>query len=171
MLPMRSCSARSAISIATIWNGTYARLNRFGTTLASADRGHTYVIPGVKITGTDDNGNPISDGTPNDVEISANSYFSNYLGDSGAAAVEQSIQEGSWVRLRELTRAYNIPMHNKYVRGVNVYVTGRNLWLSTDYTGVDPETSLTGAGSNVGGFDYFNMPSTKSYILGVNLSF
>lgn len=154
-----------------LWNGTYARLNRFGTTLASADRGHTYVIPGVKITGTDDNGNPISDGTRNDIEISANSYFSNYVGDSGAAAVEQSIEEGSWVRLRELTLGYNIPMHNKYVRGVNVYVTGRNLWLSTDYTGVDPETSLTGAGSNVGGFDYFNMPSTKSYILGVNLSF
>lgn len=60
-------------------------------------------------------------------------------------------------------------MRNKYVRGINVFVTGRNLWLSTDYSGVDPETSLTGAGSNVGGFDYFNMPSTKSYILGVNL--
>ena len=57
------------------------------------------------------------------------------------------------------------------MQGISVFATGRNLWLSTDYTGVDPETSLTGAGSNVGGFDYFNMPSTKSYILGVNLSF
>ncbi|MBP6825284.1 MAG: SusC/RagA family TonB-linked outer membrane protein [Saprospiraceae bacterium] len=154
-----------------LWNGTYARLNRFGTTQASADRDHTYVIEGVKITGTDDNGNPISDGTPNDIEISANSYYSNYVGDSGAAAVEQTVQEGSWVRLRELTLSYNIPLRNRYVRGINVFATGRNLWLSTDYTGVDPETSLTGAGSNVGGFDYFNMPSTKSYIVGVNLSF
>lgn len=155
-----------------LWNGTFARLNRLGRTQASADRNKTYVISGVKITGTDDNGNPISDGTPNDIEISANSYFSNYVGDSGSAAVEQTVQDGSWVRLRELQLGYTIPMRgNKYVKGVNVYVTGRNLWLSTDYTGVDPETSLTGAGSNVGGFDYFNMPSTKSYIVGLNLSF
>lgn len=144
-----------------LWNGTWARLNRFGTTQASAARGQTYVIPGVKI----------ADGTPNDIAISANSYFSNYIGDSGSAAVEQVIQDGSWVRLRELTLGYNIPLSSKYVKGINVYVTGRNLWLSTDYTGVDPETSLTGAGSNVGGFDYFNMPSTKSYIVGLNLSF
>ncbi|MBK8923302.1 MAG: SusC/RagA family TonB-linked outer membrane protein [Saprospirales bacterium] len=145
-----------------LWNGTYARLNRFGTTQASADRGRTYVIEGVKI----------SDGTPNDVAISANSYFSSYLGDSGAAAVEQSIQDGSWVRLREVTLGYNIPLANlKYVKGIKVYLTGRNLWLNTGYTGVDPETSLTGAGSNVGGFDYFNMPSTKSFIVGLNLNF
>jgi hypothetical protein len=48
---------------------------------------------------------------------------------------------------------------------------GRNLWLSTDYPGVDPETSLTGAGSNLTGFDYFNMPSTKAVTFGVKLSF
>lgn len=144
-----------------LWNGTWARLNRFGTTQASAARDQTYIIPGVKV----------ADGTPNDIAISANSYFSNYLGDSGAAAVEQVVQDGSWVRLRELTLGYNIPLTSKYVKGINVYFTGRNLWLSTDYTGVDPETSLTGAGSNVGGFDYFNMPSTKSYIVGLNLNF
>ena len=146
----------------SLWNGTYARLNRFGTTAASADRDRTYVIDGVKI----------SDGTPNDIPISANSYYSNFTGDGGAAAVEQVIQDGSWVRLRELTLGYDIPLpNNKYVKGINLYVTGRNLWLQTDYTGVDPETSLTGAGSNVGGFDYFNMPNTKSYLVGLNLSF
>ncbi|MBK8965618.1 MAG: SusC/RagA family TonB-linked outer membrane protein [Saprospiraceae bacterium] len=145
----------------SLWNGTEARLNRFGTSEKSGDRDRTYVIPGVKI----------SDGTPNDIAISANQYFSNYLGD-GTAAVEQHIQDGSWVRLRELTLGYQIPIpDNKYVKGINLYVTGRNLWLSTDYTGVDPETSLHGAGSNIGGFDYFNMPSTKSYIVGLNLSF
>jgi hypothetical protein len=146
----------------SLWNGTYARLNRFGTTLASADRDRTYVIDGVKL----------SDGTPNDIAISANSYFSNFIGDGGAAAVEQVIQDGGWIRLRELTLGYDIPVpNNKYVKGINLYVTGRNLWLSTDYTGVDPETSLNGAGSNIGGFDYFNMPNTKSYLVGLNLSF
>ncbi len=146
-----------------LWNGTLARLNRFGTTKASGDgRDQSYLIEGVKQ----------SDGTPNDVRISANSYFSNYVGDSGSAAVEQTIQDGSWVRLRELTVGYDLPIpKNKYLYRANIYFTGRNLWLSTDYEGVDPETSLTGAGSNVGGFDYFNMPSTKSFIFGLNLGF
>jgi hypothetical protein len=45
------------------------------------------------------------------------------------------------------------------------------LLLFTDYTGVDPETSLTGAGSNIGGWDYFNNPSTKSYTFALKANF
>jgi len=56
-------------------------------------------------------------------------------------------------------------------RYVEINLSGRNLWLDTDYPGVDPETSLTGAGSNIGGFDYFNNPGSKSYSLGVRVGF
>ena len=85
--------------------------------------------------------------------------------------MENAIQDGSWLRLRELTLSYDLPHIANFVEGVSVYVTGRNLWLKTDYEGVDPETSLTGAGSNVGGFDYFNMPGTRSYIVGLRANF
>jgi hypothetical protein len=54
--------------------------------------------------------------------------------------------------------------------GLTLSFTGRNLWLSTKYTGVDPETSLQGA-SNAQGLDYFNMPSTKSYVMAFSLNF
>ena len=50
-------------------------------------------------------------------------------------------------------------------------MTGRNLLLFTKYTGVDPETSLTGAGSNINGFDYFNNPGTKSYLINLKAGF
>ncbi|MCB9312338.1 MAG: SusC/RagA family TonB-linked outer membrane protein [Lewinellaceae bacterium] len=144
-----------------LWNGTLARLHRLGRTQASGDnRGESFIIPGVK-----------EDGTPNDIPVDAFTYYNRYVGDNGAAT-EQAIQDGSWVRLRELTVGYDIPMANDgFVKRLNIYFTGRNLWLQTDYEGVDPETSLTGAGSNVGGFDYFNMPSTKSFIFGLNASF
>jgi hypothetical protein len=52
------------------------------------------------------------------------------------------------------------------ISGLDISLVGRNLWLSTDYKGVDPETSLTGA-NNSQGMDYFNMPGTRSF--GVNL--
>ena len=144
-----------------LWNGTYARLSRIGRTQESADgRANFYVIDGVK-----------EDGSPNDTRISAFDYFRTFKGDGGGYAVENAIQDGSWLRLREVTLSYDLPRFANFVEGVSVYFTGRNLWLKTDYLGVDPETSLTGAGSNVGGFDYFNMPGTRSYIVGLRANF
>ncbi len=144
-----------------LWNGTYARLSRLGRTQESADgRDKAYVIEGVK-----------ADGTANDVAISSNAYFSTFKGDAGAYAVENAIQDGSWIRLREVSLSYTLPKITKYLNGLTVYATGRNLWLSTDYKGVDPETSLTGAGSSIGGFDYFNMPGARSYIVGLRTNF
>jgi hypothetical protein len=56
------------------------------------------------------------------------------------------------------------------LEALSITLTGRNLWLKTDYPGIDPETNLTGA-SNGYGLDYFNMPNTKSYNVTVNLTF
>ena len=148
-----------------IWGGTIARLNRLGRTEASADRTHNYVVPGVVQ-------NPDGSFSTNTKEISAFNYFNKYLGDNGAAT-EQAVFDGSWVRLREVTLSYKFKIKNpkSFIQGFELAATGRNLLLETDYPGVDPETSLTGAGSNIGGFDYFNMPNTKSYIFTLRASF
>lgn len=142
-----------------LWGGTIFRLNRIGKMAATANRSDFYVIEGVK-----------ADGTPNDIKISPADYFTRYVGDGGGAQ-EQAIFDGSWIRLREVTLSYTLPKFAKVLKNANIFVTGRNLWLKTDYPGVDPETSLTGAGSNIGGFDYFNMPGSRSYIIGLNASF
>ncbi len=144
------------------WNGTYARLNRLGVTEESADRNRTYVIEGV-----------LADGTPNTKEVSANAYWSTYQGDGGSYAAENAIQDVSWFRLRELGLSYNLKLKavDKYIKSVDLGFVAKNLWLKTDYKGVDPETSLTGAGSNIGGFDYFNNPGIKSYIFSLKANF
>lgn len=148
-----------------IYNGTRARLNRFGRTLESAENRYgSYVVPGV-----------YSDGTVNTIEISPNRYFTSYLGDGGGAA-EQFVETVNWVRLRDVTIGYKMgelfkKMGLKFIQGAEVSVTGRNLWLDTNYTGVDPETSLTGAGSRIDGLDYFNNPGSKSYIVTLKFKF
>ncbi len=144
-----------------IWGGTIGRLNRIGRTAITADRGKTYVVEGA-----------LADGTPNTKAISAFQYFTQVVGDGGAAQ-EALVYDGSWVRLREVTLSYDLPKigDGKFVKNITVYATGRNVWLKTKYPGVDPETSLTGAGSNIGGFDYFNMPGSKSWIVGLRASF
>lgn len=146
-----------------IWYGTGARMNRIGISEESAERDHTFIIEGVVEQ---------PDGTylPNTTEIAPIDYWSNYLGDNGATS--QSIFDGGWVRLREARLSYEFTLAPKSVlKGLTVSATGRNLWLKTDYPGVDPETSLTGAGSNITGFDWFNNPSTKSYIFTVSAAF
>ena len=49
------------------------------------------------------------------------------------------------------------------LKGLSIGVSGRNLFLSTAYRGVDPETNLSGA-TNSQGADYFNMPNTMGVI-------
>ena len=86
---------------------------------------------------------------------------------------EDNIEDGGWVRLRELTLAYNLPqswLEEIHFEGATIGLSGRNLWLMTDYTGVDPETNLRGD-SNDTGWDYFNLPNTRSYSVSINLKF
>ncbi|MBX7047546.1 MAG: SusC/RagA family TonB-linked outer membrane protein [Chitinophagales bacterium] len=146
-----------------IWCGTIARMNRIGISEASGDRTETYVIDGVIEN---------ADGTysQNDIAISPADYWQSYQGDFGASS--QAVYDGGWVRLREVKLAYEFNLDKKNViKGLTVAATGRNLFLKTDYPGVDPETSLTGAGSNISGFDWFNNPGTKSYLFTVSAAF
>jgi TonB-linked SusC/RagA family outer membrane protein len=138
------------------WDGTVARMYQLGRMAETVNREQTYVIPGV-----------LADGTPNTKAISAFNYFRTYKGDAGAYATENAIYSTDWTRLREISLSYHLDLKNQWFKFIEISITGRNLWLKTDYPGVDPETSLTGAGSNIQGFDYFNNPSTKSYSFGI----
>jgi outer membrane receptor protein involved in Fe transport len=143
-----------------IWNGTYARLNNVGRSADSEDRERTYIVDGVNLNGE-----------TNQVEISAQDYFRFVVGDAGGAA-EEFVETVDWVRLRDVSLAYRLKFkENAQVSHMDFTFTAINLWLSTNYKGVDPETSLTGAGSNLNGFDYFNNPGVKTFLFGVSFSF
>jgi hypothetical protein len=153
-----------------VYNGTFARLNNLGRTEESADRERSFTIPGVYQEGTIINGVDVS-GEQNKTPVSARTYWRSYNGDAGGAS-EQFVETVNWVRLRDLSLNYSIPVQDsKVFNSINLSFTARNLWLSTNYKGVDPETSLTGAGSNIGGFDYFNNPGSKSFMFGASFTF
>jgi len=50
-----------------------------------------------------------------------------------------------------------------------VRVAGRNLKTWTNYTGIDPESSLFGADVAQQGFDYFSTPQTRSFAFSITL--
>lgn len=100
-----------------------------------------------------------------------------YNGDGGffsGGNDELYIEDGSWTRLREITLAYTArPEWLKSTVGISsaeLAFTGRNLVLWTPFEGNDPETNLQGV-SVARGIDYFNNPSTKSYVFSLSLTF
>ena len=153
-----------------MWNGTEQSLNTKGKSAETIDRNTTYDISGVYDVGTPNAGQShtthLLGYTGN-----GNDYWTYYKGQNGAD--ENSVQDGGWIRLRSVSLSYRfdlIKKEKKHVfKWVEIGVSGRNLYLHTKYTGVDPETSLTGAGSNIKGFDYFNNPGTKSYFFSLKV--
>lgn len=148
-----------------LWNGTRGALYYFGTHEETEIRGSTKVFDGVKQ----------SDGSANDIVAALDQNWLAFGNGNGffGSNTEDFIEDASWIRLREVTLAYTFPasmMSSTPFSGLTLSFTGRNLWLSTDYTGVDPETSLTGA-NNAQGIDYFNMPGTRSYVFSASLNF
>ncbi len=154
-----------------IWNGTKMRIDRLGRGVDTENRDQNYTIDGVLATGVNADGTAIAGDQANNVSIDAKTYFQKYQGDLGGAT-EMGIQDAGWVRLRDVSVSYRYQFKNqKYIQHIDFTASGRNMLLFTKYTGVDPETSLTGAGSNISGFDYFNNPGTKSFMFGVRVAF
>lgn len=150
-----------------VWNGTGARLNNLGVSSETVDRDNSFIIDGICAPGTP------NAGAKNTTPVTGNYYYRTFKGDAGNFAVENAIQDGGWVRLRSVNLSYRFKFKNThtlhFVDYLEVGFTGKNLLLFTDYTGVDPETSLTGASTALRGYDYFNNPGVKSYLFNVKL--
>lgn len=152
----------------SLWNGTEGALISYGKSDVTLNRGTQTVFAGV-MGHTDPNGNVVIDGGKNTTPATLNEAW--YRGNGGGFGnvSSQFVQNGGWVRLRELNLSYSLNKNwfkTGPVKSVEVGAFGRNLWLHTKYHGQDPETSLQGSG-NAQGLDYFQTPGTKTY--GLNL--
>ena len=82
------------------------------------------------------------------------------------------IEDGSYIRLSYVTVGYDLSKllaKGCPVRGLNITLTGRNLFLLTKYSGSDPQVSESGSsyGSGSGGFDRYGVPKTRSFNVSV----
>lgn len=83
------------------------------------------------------------------------------------------LQDGSFIRLQNLTLGYNFPKPLLDKIGLNtlrMYASGQNLFLITKYNGYDPEIS-TMDGAFGQGIDDFGEPRAKTYTIGLNINF
>lgn len=145
------------------WNGTAGALTFFGRTSLTDNRGSVTVFEGVKS----------ESGAANDISVPLDQSW--YQGNGGGfgSVAEHFIENASFRRLRYVTLGYNFGtlLSSVGLNDLNLSITGRNLFVSTPYTGFDPEISLVGSSSNGQGLDYFQLPRSKSYTIGINASF
>ncbi|MEO5593782.1 MAG: SusC/RagA family TonB-linked outer membrane protein [Chitinophagaceae bacterium] len=132
----------------------------YGTPKVTENRGSTQVFDGV-IEST---------GKPNTTAVVLNqTYYQNIL----SIADESSVEDGSYLKLRQVSLGYNfasvIPK-GSFVKGLTLSVSGTNFILHKNYTGSDPEVSLSGSG-NGQGFANFMTPSNHSIIVGLKATF
>ena len=154
-----------------VWNGTKGALYFFGTHKETdkqyidaggqEQRGEKMVFAGV------------GPGAGTEVILDQDSWYTG-LGSGFNGPASQFIEDGSYVKLRELSVSYKFdhPKIKKWtgLSDIDVRVSGRNLVTWTDYTGIDPETNLFGT-LNRQGFDYFNNPQVRSYVLTLRLNY
>ncbi|MBN1182311.1 MAG: TonB-dependent receptor [Bacteroidales bacterium] len=80
------------------------------------------------------------------------------------------IEDASFIRLQYVTLGYNFSIDKIGINSIKIYVTGENLFVFTNYTGIDPEVSIDGLSNP--GIDMFNYyPKPRTISLGLNLTF
>jgi len=78
------------------------------------------------------------------------------------------IEDGSYIRLRDVTLNYRLPLSKLITQTVDVFITGQNLVTLTNYLGLDPEFAM-GTSPFVRGIDVGMTPQTKAVFAGLRI--
>ncbi len=99
------------------------------------------------------------------IRFSGSGYKGQYDGD-----IDSRIENVSFLRLKQLTLGYTIP--EKYTKTIGLktarlFLSGENLFLLTNYSGLDPEIINPYTGKDIGD----SYPLNRKWTLGINLTF
>ncbi len=145
--------------VLTSWvNNTY---NNFSTEVGLEKRWRNF----------DDMGNEIRYNPEVLAEFNKNATMWNPTSLTSAVTMSYAVEDGSFLRLNNLTLGYSLP--KSWMKAIGFqkcrfYVTGYNLFTITGYSGYDPEVDIaTGLTPNI---DNNRYPRSRTYTFGVQLT-
>ncbi len=109
---------------------------------------------------------------PNTTEATLDEYWYRYSRNTWAS--ETMLEDGSWVKLRNLYIGYNLPnkfLEGTFIKKVKFNISMSNFVLWSKNQGWDPEGSTYSAGSNIYGFIGYSTPLTTNYSFGLSVDF
>lgn len=109
-------------------------------------------------------------GTPNTVNVPAQTYYQNLARNISAV----NVLDGSFIKLRQVTLGYAIPkatIANTPFNSITVSLVARNLWtIMKRSDNIDPESNFA-PGVNYAGIEGTSVPAVRTYGLNVNFKF
>ncbi len=85
------------------------------------------------------------------------------------------LEKGDFVRLQTASVSYNVPLSGDGLfKSMRLSAIGQNLFLITNYSGLDPEVSTSNIPDNglpSAGIDYLSYPRPRTYSIGFNVTF
>ncbi|MBW7466905.1 SusC/RagA family TonB-linked outer membrane protein [Pontibacter aydingkolensis] len=155
-----------------VFNATEHFLTVRGLSTRTLDRFQSRVYEGILKDGLENSDNP----TKNNIVINPAWDSNFYTATSGE--IDYIEKDVNWLRLRDVTLRYTLPssllQRTRVAKTASVFVTGTDLFLVTNYSGLDPvgsATSLATGGSGGFGFDYGNLPMPMGLNFGINVGF
>jgi TonB-dependent starch-binding outer membrane protein SusC len=92
-------------------------------------------------------------------------------GDALWTNFEAWVENGSFVKLREVAATYTFHPRAVRVQDLSVSLVGRNLLSFDDYTGYDPETNTGGQRTGTRGYNFGEVPIPRSVGVRVTANF
>ena len=89
---------------------------------------------------------------------------------------DQDMEDGSFLRLNQLTIGYSFPKvwmeKTKVINTIRVYIQGTNLFCATKYSGLDPEVDTRSSKNPLTpGVDFSAYPKSRGVNIGMNIKF
>lgn len=90
-------------------------------------------------------------------------------GSTGGANVASSfmVHDASYLRIKNVSVAYNIPVKSRGLKEISLILSGENLYVFTTYNGFDPDVSS----NSMRKVDYSNYPKSTKVVMAVKLKF
>ena len=104
--------------------------------------------------------------------IDQNAYNSPEQPSSGAIPSTRFLEDGTYFKLRNAALTYSVGNIGNYIKNLNVFVSGTNLFVITGFSGFDPEVNIDkqNGGYPSSSIEYIPYPTPKSVVVGVNFA-
>ncbi len=84
---------------------------------------------------------------------------------------DRIVEDGSYLKMSNITLGYDVPVEWSGFDKINLYVTGRNLFTLTNYSGYDPQVTSFMYDGTIMGVDWTGTPNARTFLMGVNVTF
>ncbi|SKB51351.1 TonB-linked outer membrane protein, SusC/RagA family [Parapedobacter luteus] len=111
---------------------------------------------------------------PGDVTDVPRLVFNDNFASANIPNISDYVEKGDFLRLQNVLIGYRLPNQLLAKAGISsarIYVQATNVYLFTNYTGVEPESSINGNNPRSPGIEYNSLGNGRTFTFGMNLGF